>query len=181
MHSNPSGRTMALGSTQLLTEMSTRNISWGVTATDAYIWQPYHLHVSIFLKSGSLNLLEPSRPVQACTEIAVRLRVSLRSILMLSFHLILRLYQCLFIAGFLIKTLSVFVSPIHATRPAHQIVLHLIILMIFVEEYRSRSFLLCNSLRSPVTSSLLGPNIFLIIRFSKTLNLCSFLLARDQV
>ena len=29
---NPSGRTMALGSTQPLTEMSTRNISWGVKA-----------------------------------------------------------------------------------------------------------------------------------------------------
>ena len=27
---NPSGRTMALGSTQSLTEMSTRNMSWGV-------------------------------------------------------------------------------------------------------------------------------------------------------
>jgi hypothetical protein len=26
---NPSGRTMALGSTQRLTEMSTRNVSWG--------------------------------------------------------------------------------------------------------------------------------------------------------
>jgi hypothetical protein len=32
---NPVGRTMALGSTQLLTEMSTRNISWGVNAADA--------------------------------------------------------------------------------------------------------------------------------------------------
>jgi hypothetical protein len=32
---NPSGRTMALGSTQPLTEMSTRNISWGVKATGA--------------------------------------------------------------------------------------------------------------------------------------------------
>jgi hypothetical protein len=29
---NPSGRTMALGSTQPLTEMSTRNILWGKTA-----------------------------------------------------------------------------------------------------------------------------------------------------
>jgi hypothetical protein len=29
---NPVGRTMALGSTQPLTEMSTRNISWGVNA-----------------------------------------------------------------------------------------------------------------------------------------------------
>jgi hypothetical protein len=29
---NPFGRTMALGSTQPLTEMSTRNLSWGVKA-----------------------------------------------------------------------------------------------------------------------------------------------------
>jgi hypothetical protein len=32
---NPVGRTMALGSTQPLTEMSTRNISWGVNAAGA--------------------------------------------------------------------------------------------------------------------------------------------------
>jgi hypothetical protein len=32
---NPVGRTMALGSTQSLTEMSTRNISWGVKAAGA--------------------------------------------------------------------------------------------------------------------------------------------------
>ena len=32
---NPSGRTMALGSIQSLTEMSTRNIFWGVKAADA--------------------------------------------------------------------------------------------------------------------------------------------------
>jgi hypothetical protein len=32
---NPSGRTMTLGSTQSLTEMSTRNISWGVEAAGA--------------------------------------------------------------------------------------------------------------------------------------------------
>ena len=34
-------------------------------------WQPYHLHVPIVLKSGSLNLLEPSGPVQACNGIAL--------------------------------------------------------------------------------------------------------------
>ena len=33
---NPSGRKMALGSTQFLTEMSTRNISWGVKAAGAW-------------------------------------------------------------------------------------------------------------------------------------------------
>jgi hypothetical protein len=43
---NPVCRTMALGSTQPLTEMSTRNISWGVKAAGAYGW-PYHLHVPI--------------------------------------------------------------------------------------------------------------------------------------
>jgi hypothetical protein len=32
---NPSDRTMALGLTQPLTEMSTRNISWGVKAAGA--------------------------------------------------------------------------------------------------------------------------------------------------
>jgi hypothetical protein len=32
---NPVGRTMALGSTQPLTEMSTRNISWGVKSASA--------------------------------------------------------------------------------------------------------------------------------------------------
>ena len=70
---NRSGRTMALGSTQPLTEMSTRNISWGVKVAGALGWQPYHLHVPIVLKSGCLNLLEPSGPVQACNGIALPL------------------------------------------------------------------------------------------------------------
>ena len=70
---NPSGRTMALGSTQPLTEMSTGNISWGVKAAGAYGWQPCHLHVPTVLKSGSLDLLEPSGPVQACNGTALPL------------------------------------------------------------------------------------------------------------
>jgi hypothetical protein len=44
---SPSGLNMALGSTQPLTEMSTKNISWGVKAAGAYGWQPYHLHMPI--------------------------------------------------------------------------------------------------------------------------------------
>jgi len=64
---------MALGSTQPLTEMSTRNISWGVKAIGAYGWQPYYLHVPTVLKSGNLNLLEPSGPVQVCNGIALPL------------------------------------------------------------------------------------------------------------
>jgi hypothetical protein len=41
------GRTMALGSTQPLTEMSTRDVFWGVKAAGAQGWQPYHLQVPI--------------------------------------------------------------------------------------------------------------------------------------
>jgi len=64
---------MALVSTQPLTEMSTWSISWGVKETGAQGWQPYHLHVSIVLKSVSVNFLEPSGPVQACNGIALPL------------------------------------------------------------------------------------------------------------
>jgi hypothetical protein len=62
---NPSGRTMALGLTQPLIEVSTRNISWGVKLAGAYGWQPYQFHVPIVLISGSLILLELSGFVQA--------------------------------------------------------------------------------------------------------------------
>jgi len=62
----PSGRPMALESTQPLTEMSTRNISWGVKAGSARGWQPYHLHVLPWnLRiSTSWNPQSLSRPVQ---------------------------------------------------------------------------------------------------------------------
>ena len=67
---NPSGRIMALGLTQPLTEMSTRNITWYVKTAGAYGWQPYHLHVPTVLKSWSLNLLETSGPFQASNGIS---------------------------------------------------------------------------------------------------------------
>jgi hypothetical protein len=61
---NPSSCTMALGLTQCLTEMSTRNMYWGVKVASAEGWQLYHFHVPNVLKSGSLKLMEPSGPVQ---------------------------------------------------------------------------------------------------------------------
>ena len=64
---------MALGLTQIVTEMSTRNVSWGVKAAGAWGLRPYQLHVPIVLKSGCLTLLEPSGPVQACDGIALPL------------------------------------------------------------------------------------------------------------
>jgi hypothetical protein len=69
---NPSGRTVALRSTQPLTEMNTRPVlPWGVKAAGAYGWQAYHLHVPTVLKSVRLSLLEPLGPVQACNGIAL--------------------------------------------------------------------------------------------------------------
>ena len=52
-------------------------------------------------------------------------------------------------------------SPIRATFPAHLILLNFITRTILGEEYKSFSSSLCNLLNSPVTSSLLGPNILL--------------------
>ena len=60
---NSSSHNMALGSTNLPAEMSTRNISWGVKVAGAQGW-PYQLHVSLVMKAWSLNLLETSGPVQ---------------------------------------------------------------------------------------------------------------------
>jgi hypothetical protein len=45
----------------------------GVKAAGAQSWQPCHLHVPIVMRSGSLDLLEPSGPVKACNGIALPL------------------------------------------------------------------------------------------------------------
>jgi hypothetical protein len=62
---------MTLGLTQPLTEMNTRNISWEAKAADAQGWQRYQLHVPIVSKSGNLNFLESSGPLQPWTGIAL--------------------------------------------------------------------------------------------------------------
>ena len=46
----------------------------GVKEAGAY-GRTYRLRVMIFLKSGSFNILEPSRPVPACTGIALPLHL----------------------------------------------------------------------------------------------------------
>jgi hypothetical protein len=69
---------MALVLNQTVTEISTKNISSEVgKAAGAKGWQPYHIHVPFVLKFGSLNLLGPSRPVQACNGIVLPLSVAL--------------------------------------------------------------------------------------------------------
>jgi hypothetical protein len=56
---NPSGRTMVLGLTHPLTEISTRNISLGVKAAAAQGWQPYHLLVPTVMNLGASTSWNP--------------------------------------------------------------------------------------------------------------------------
>ena len=90
---------------------------------------------------------------------------SWRSILILSSHLRLGLPSGLF----------------PSVLPAHLILLDFITRTIFGEEYRSLSSSLCSFLHSPVTSSLLGPNILLNTLFSNNLSLRYSLNVNDQV
>jgi len=60
---------MALGSTQPLTEMSTRNISCGRCVRLTTLPKS----CAVVTKSWNLNLLEPSGPVQACNGTALLL------------------------------------------------------------------------------------------------------------
>ena len=102
---------------------------------------------------------------------SVHIPTSWRSILILSTHLHLGLPSSHFPSGFP-TSLSSF---IRATCPAHPILLDFITRTILGEEYRSFSSWLCNLLHSPVTSSLLGPNILLNTMFSNTLSLYGLL------
>jgi len=101
---------------------------------------------------------------------------SWRSIIILSFHLRLSLPSGLFPSGFLTKTLyTPLPSSIRATCTAHLILLDFINRTILDEQYR------CSFLHSPVTSSLLGPNILLNTQFSNTLSLHSSLNVSAQI
>jgi len=107
---------------------------------------------------------------------------SWRSILILSSHLRLGLSSDLFPSGFPTTTLYMpLLSPIRATCPAHLIHLDFITRTILGEQYRSLSSSLCSFLHFLVTSSLLGPNIFLNALFSNTLSLRSSLNVSDQI
>ena len=105
-----------------------------------------------------------------------------RTRLIISFHQRLGFPSGLLPSGLPTKILYVYPpSLLRATCPAHLIVLNLITGPIFGEQYISLSSSLCSFLHSPVTASLLGPNIFLSTLFSSILSLCSSLIVSDQV
>ena len=110
------------------------------------------------------------------------LPTSWRSIVLLSSHLRLGLPNGLSSWGFPTKTLCTpLPSSIRATCPTHLMLLDFITRTILGEEYRELSSSLCNFPHSPVTASLLGPNILLNTLFSNTHSLYSSLNVSDQI
>ena len=101
---------------------------------------------------------------------------SWRSILILSWHLHLGLPS-----GLLLQVSQPKPSPppVRVTCPA-LILFYLVTRLIFGEEHRSLSYTLCSFIHSPVTLSLLGPNILLSTLLSYTLSLRSSLNVSNQ-
>jgi hypothetical protein len=64
---------MYMGSTQPLTKMSTRSISWGKGGRCVGLTILPPSCADYLNKSGSFNLLQPSGPVKACNGIALLL------------------------------------------------------------------------------------------------------------
>jgi hypothetical protein len=132
------------------------------------LWNP-KVHYRIHKRSLFVPILSQINPVQALPPNA------LRSVLILSSYLRLSLPSGLLPTGVLTKApYAILLTPDH-------VMLLDLITWIFGEEYIPWSSSLRSFRQSPVTLSLLGPNLFLSTLFSNSLSLCSSLNFGDQV
>jgi hypothetical protein len=107
------------------------------------LWNP-KVHYHIHKRQPPVPILSQINPVHASHSIFWR------SILILSSHQNLGLTNGFFPSSFPTKTLyAPFPSSIHATCPAHRILLDFITRIIIGEQYRSLSSSLCSFLHSP--------------------------------
>jgi hypothetical protein len=106
--------------------------------------------------------------------------VSQRLILILSSHLCLDFPSGLLLLCFPPNSCMYFCFPPHVPHaPSNMILLYLITLKLSGEQHTSRSSL-CSSPQSPMTSSLLDPNIFPSTLLLNTLSLCFSLNVGDK-
>ena len=133
------------------------------------------VHYNIYWNPPCVRVLSQINPVHAPPQPTSWICI------LLSSHLRLRLPSGLFPSGFLSKNPYAPLISVRAVYPAHLVLLDFITRIIFGEEYRSLTFLLCRFLQSLVTWSLLGPNILLSSLFSNNLSLRPSLNVSDQV
>ena len=122
-------RTMVLGSTQPLTEMSTRDISWGKGGRCVRL-TTLPPSFAVVMKSGNLNFLETSGPLQACNRTALPLP-SPYSLL----NVPVCLSVCPQIYNFVLPLVPPPYPPSFSTPSIHHIVysiIHLLVLLLFL-------------------------------------------------